>query len=87
MCWNRAMSHLSLPMFLIEKYLVIAVFLKVYNIDNLLLLTTACTIGTMAVLYVGHLDIKHNIYALENTITNKHNPELMYLVNRNKRRK
>lgn len=85
MYWNRANSHLAIPMALFEKIALLTILLKLFGLDNWLYIAAALTILVFGFILLGWLDIKYKIYEMEMSVNNKHNPELMRIHRRVKK--
>jgi hypothetical protein len=81
-CWNRALSHLNIPLSVVSHIMTLAIFLKLFGLySNTIVLL--CTIGlSSSLLIVGHFDIKMGIAEKETSISNKYNPEIQRLLKR-----
>lgn len=80
LCWNRAWSHVAIPLTIAEKVLILAVFLKVFNINNYLIIGIISAIGIIALFFLGHLDLKKGIADMEISLFNNYNPEMQKLL-------
>jgi len=84
LCYNRAGSHLSIPLGIADKALLLAVFLKVFNLDSYFVVGVAIVAVIALFLVIGHADLRLKIMSKEMSLTNKYNPELSYLVTKHK---
>ena len=79
-CWNRAWGHINVPLSIIEKAMLLAVFLKVYGISSWVAVTVSAVLMSLLVLLVGHLDVKWGVASMETSILNRYNPELQNIM-------
>ena len=81
MCWARSLSHLNFPLSIIDKVMLLIVLLKVFDMENYLLV--GIMTGSLIVfgLILGHWDVKYGIMEKENSLNNKHNREIQTLLN------
>jgi hypothetical protein len=82
LCWNRSMSHIAIPLAILEKVLLIGVFLKVFKLDNYVIIGVLGVVGIMSMFVLGHFDLKMGVADKENSLNNKYNPEMRKLVRR-----
>ena len=80
MCFSNSMGHLQFPNLVLEKFLMVAVFLKVFGIDNYTLVGVVFGLVTIWTVWLGHLLLKHGIIDAEVSMSNQFNPELKELV-------
>lgn len=80
LCWNRAWSHINIPVTIIEKILLVAVFLKVFNINNYVIIGIIASLGIVSLFIIGFLDLKNGIAEMETSLSNKYNPEIQSLL-------
>lgn len=85
LCYNRASSYIKIPMNLIQKFLLLAIWLRLYNIDNYFLMICVFILLVVSLLIIGHLDIKYKFAHIEISINNQINPELMDIYKRGKK--
>lgn len=81
LCVNRAYSHFSMPVSVLNTTMLIAVLLKLNNVS---MWTSAC-IGFGAFcffLLLGYFDVKYGLFAREQSISNRYNPEMQQLLSR-----
>ena len=72
---------------MIQKFLLLAVFLKAYGISNTSL-TVILFIGFIVVIiYLGYIAVKLNLNKLETSFFNQYNPELIQILHQTKRKK
>lgn len=87
MCYNRATSYTGIPMDLLQKYLLVSVWLKVYNFSNNFIIAMLFLGLIITYITIGYLDIKYKFAHLEVSINNKLNKDLQYIKqNVNKKR-
>lgn len=80
LCWNRANSHFAIPFSILEKAALGAILLKIYGIDNM---TAVYAFGVLLIglmLFVGYVDIFYGVFGLEQSLSNRYNPELQRLL-------
>jgi hypothetical protein len=84
MAWNRAMSHLGVPLAMFDKSALLYLILSKEGVS--VVVVGIMVVGaTLAALLIGHLDIKYGLYKKENSMFNQHNLELMEAANRGKK--
>lgn len=78
LCINRTMSHVAVPMTILDKALLVVLLLKVNNAGNTawILVAAACIALLLGMLVVGHWDLKHGLAEAEQSLNNRFNPEL-----------
>ena len=82
LCWNRSYSHLSIPLQIVDKVMMIAIFLKVFNIVNYFAIGVIVSIYVAIMVVLGHFDLKHGIASKETSLRNKYNPEIQEILKR-----
>jgi hypothetical protein len=83
LCWNRSLSHLNIPFSIVDKVLMIMILLKIYGINNIPAVTISAVFFTLAMLILGHYDLKIGVAEAETSLSNKYNPEITLLVKQN----
>jgi hypothetical protein len=76
MCWLRSLSHLQIFITTLNLGMLMAVFLKVYGIDNIKAILASMTILTIGMFILGHYDIKYKWMQTETSLANEQNPEI-----------
>lgn len=82
LCLGRAVSHIGAFKQVAEIALLLGIYLKLLGFDSVLLVGGIAVIGTLALLVVGHFDLKFGIAEAETSLSNKYNPELQRLIKR-----
>jgi len=82
LCWNRANSHLALPLGIIDKMAIVTLLFKAFNINYWWILGVFFAVLILVFFILGHYDVKFNILARENSLGNKYNPEIQRLLNK-----
>ena len=80
MYWNRANSHLAIPLSIIEKLVLVFAGLRLLNLPIKYSIFLTIVFGTLlifAILFAGYLDVKFGLYSKENSLNNEQNKELM----------
>lgn len=86
MYWNRAMSHLGVPLGVFEKIALLVLLLKMFNVFSIVAVVIA-TIGFIGcTMLLGWVDVHYKIYETEMSINNQYNKELMSAVRRARRK-
>ncbi len=80
LCWNRSFSHINIPLSIIDKIVMIAILLKIYDINSPILLSVVGVIFILAMIIIGHLDLKFGIAEKEMSLNNKYNPEIQAIL-------
>jgi len=80
LCWNRALSHINIPLSIINHGMMFAVFLKVFNLYNWKILSLFMIVLCGSLIVIGHYDLKLRIYDIETSMNNEFNPELKTLL-------
>ena len=78
--WNRANSHLSLPLSILEKIGLLIVVLKVFNVTNWYIVGAVFVVLIVLFFYIGFLDVKYKIIDRETSLSNSFNPEMQILL-------
>jgi len=78
--WNRANSHLSLPLGIFEKGALMVLLLKTFGVYSHLLAITIILILITAFIIIGWADIRYGIFSKETSLYNQYNPEIQKLV-------
>lgn len=76
LCWNRAMSHASLPLNIFEKAALLLLLGKAYGVENPLLIVLLILGGVVLAVIIGHLDLVYGIADAEASLSNRYNPEI-----------
>jgi hypothetical protein len=84
MCWLRSLSHMQIILTTLNLGMLMAVFLKVYGIDNLKFIALAMILLTIFMVALGHYDVKQGWMKKETALANANNPEIMKLVGERK---
>jgi hypothetical protein len=74
------------PFSIAEKVILVSIFLKVFNINNYLVLGVAAGLCVGFMVLLGHYDLKKGVMAAETSLANAHNPEIKKLVSASARR-
>lgn len=78
MCLNRAYSHIGLPFNIAQNAMLVYLFIQGLEVPNpMLWAVVSSVLLILGMALIGYLDVTKGIYELENTINNRHNPELM----------
>ena len=80
LCFGRALSHFSLFSGLLDKILLIAVFLKLFGVQNYFLVGVVGVIASVILLLVGYFDLRCGVAEAEVSLSNKFNPEIQRLL-------
>lgn len=82
LCWSEAMGHLSIPITIFDKAIIISLFLKIFGINNYWVvgLCGVAVLGFM--LFLGHLAVKMGLTAKQMSLANKYNPEIQRILNK-----
>jgi hypothetical protein len=80
LCWSQAMNHLSIPSQIFDKAVLVAVFLKAFNITEYALVYIIGGLGVIGAFFFGHMILTINIMKREVSLANKHNPEMQELL-------
>lgn len=76
LAFGRADGYLGLPLDIVNKFMVLAIALKVFGITNWWLLGIIFAIGISIYCVVGYLDLKYRLMDKEISLHNKYNPEI-----------
>ena len=79
--FNRANSHLALFTGVVKTALLGAVFLKIFDIQNYLIVGVVGAVALIVFFIVGYLDVKFGIAERETEIYNDYNPTMRRLRN------
>ena len=82
MIWGRGLSHFNVVRSVIEVALLFALFVKVYDIGSVVLVWAASIAMVVVVFAIGMIDVAYNVYDVETSMNNQHNPEIMKLARR-----
>lgn len=82
LCLQRANSHISIPLGLLDKGLLLAVLFKVYGFNGWYVVASVVLISFMFMVFFGHIDIRYGVMEKEVSLHNKYNPEIQELVRR-----
>ena len=80
MYWNRANSHLAIPLSIVEKVILVFTGLRLLNYQVKTSIYLTILFGSLliiAILFAGYLDVKFGLYLKENSLNNQQNKELM----------
>lgn len=84
LCFNQSLSYIGIPSDLIQRFLLISVFLKVYGFDNNLVVIPIFIAVIIFITFLGHIAIKFNLNRLETSFHNQYNPELVKILEHTK---
>lgn len=84
LCYNQAGSYTGILTDLAQKFLLLAVFLKAYNITNYFIIFSAFIFFFLTIIYLGHIAVKLNLNKLETSFFNQYNPELIKILEQTK---
>jgi len=85
LCFNQSLSYVGIPSDLMQKFLLISVFLKVYGFNNNLVVIPIFIIIIILITFLGHIAIKFKLNRLETSFYNQYNPELIKILEHTKR--
>jgi hypothetical protein len=80
------MSHISIPLSIAEKVALFGVFLKVFAINNFLIISIIGILAVILMFIAGHFDLKWGWADRETSLNNRYNPEIRQLCKRVKRK-
>lgn len=83
-CYNQTSGYFQIPIDLAQKFLLLAVFLKAYDLDNYWYVLPAFGVLLFLTIYSGHRIIKLDVHRREHTFNNQYNPELMKILKNTK---
>lgn len=79
LCVNRAYTHFSVPISIVNLVLLLSVWFKLNDMS----MWTSVAFGIIVLIFfgvVGHYDLKMGIFKREQSLQNLHNPEIMRLL-------
>lgn len=78
MCFIRTQSYYNFLSSIINLFVTVMIFLKVYSVESH---PVGYTIGLLAFiifhLVFGHFEMKLGLFKIENDLANRHNPQMM----------
>ena len=77
LCFSRSYEHVYIPIIVVQNTLLFLVLMRSYGITKDWLAVPIIGLGCAALLLLGHWDMKHGVYKLEQSMRNQHNAELM----------
>lgn len=80
--WGTISGHLSLPLAIFDKVLMIGVFLKVFGITNYWAVAIGCSAIVILLLFIAKALYSKGIVTMENSINNRYNKEFMAVYNK-----
>lgn len=86
MYWNRAMSHLSVPLGVFEKMALLVLLLKMFDIFNIATVVISGVLLVGGTFLIGYIDVRFKIYETETSINNQYNPELKKIIRQTRRK-
>ena len=81
LCYARSSGHIEPLLALVNRVMLLAIFLNVFELDNYYILGVVAVVYVYVVLMVGHYDIKKGVNSKEISLQNKYNPEIQKLIN------
>ena len=82
LCLARSETYVGFIVDLANKFLMFAIFLKVYNLTNKYLILSVLLIYIVSKTIIGYVDIKYGFASMEMSVKNKINPEIMSIYNK-----
>lgn len=80
LCFNRAASHIGVLLSIIEKVILLGIWIAVLDLPFGWLPYAFGAVLVIAMLWAGHLDLKHRIMDREVSLANRYNPEIQTLI-------
>ena len=81
MCWADAVGHLSIPMQIFDKVVLLSIFLKVFSVDQYWLMGLILGTAIIIMFLIGHFSLKLGLASKLISKTNKYNPEIQRILN------
>lgn len=78
--FNRAMSHIGIPLAIFEKAAILMILLKMFGMDSWYIVSLSVIILFAIIFLIGWLDVRFGIYDVETSLNNNYNPELQKLL-------
>ena len=82
LCWNRTLSHINVPLSIIDKIAMALIIFKLWEIKKYWLIGVSAIVVFITWVILGHLDIKYKIMDAEMSLHNKYNPEIREMYER-----
>jgi hypothetical protein len=76
LCWVQAMGHVNIPLTIFQNVLILATFLKVFEVNNWFAVVVFAVVLLCGIFLVGHMAITYGLTSYETSLTNKYNPEI-----------
>lgn len=73
LCWNEINGHLSMPIVIGQMIINGGVFVKVWNIQGLWMISAIGAASVLLLVYLGHLSLKKGITKRQIALSNTYN--------------
>jgi len=84
LCLNRSVSHISALKAIVEIFLLMMIYAKLAKTSSTEIIAILAAFSVVFLLIAGHLDLKFGIADKEASLSNRYNPEIRLLVEKQK---